>query len=208
MAIAIDLSNIGSISTYSDLLFEIRDMQDNSEYDVSAISRALRKVEALCNRELRTPDMETRAPLAIVDGAATLPDDCLAIRKIYRDAMIAQVGLNDQALASDAYTVEGNQVFFTAVPAPTTATLLYYAAIPPLTDNQATNWLLTKHSDLYVTGVRAWLADREGDAAVQVTQENKFAALLESIKSAAQSARYGGGPLVPHIVSQVRGARI
>lgn len=207
MAIAIDLSNIGSISTYSDLLFEIRDMQDNSEYDVSAISRALRKVEAYCNRELRTPDMETRATVEIVDGVAALPDDCLSIRKIYGDCVVPQSGLNDQALATNAYTIEANVVRFTAHPSQTLATILYYAAIPPLTDNQATNWLLTKHSDAYVAGALYHLNHREGDAGASSDYATEFLSIIESIKKAGQSARWGGGPLVPHIVSQVRGAR-
>lgn len=59
MSIAIQTYAPGAISSYPNLIAEIRDLMDDGDYSQEAIDRALRKAEAQFNRSLRTPEMST-----------------------------------------------------------------------------------------------------------------------------------------------------
>lgn len=217
MSIAIPTYAPGSITSYSELVTEIRDMMDDADYNQEAIDRALRKAEALFNRELRTPDMETRAVFTVSGDLTALPADFLEMRFIFVE------GMPDQPLASMspsgllatyygrsgcpmAYTLEGGNL--RVGPVGTAAVeMVYYQRILGLTDAQVSNWLLRKHPDLYVAGVLYHLARRERDEAGMAQAAQEVSTLMGSIQSAAQKARWGSAPLVTRGIAQVRGAR-
>ena len=217
MSIAIPTYAPGSITSYSELVTEIRDMMDDADYNQEAIDRALRKAEAEFNRTLRTPDMETRAVFTVSGELTALPVDFLEMRFIFVE------GMPDQPLASMspsgllatyygrsgcpmAYTLEGGNI--RVGPVGTAAVeMVYYQRILGLTDAQVSNWLLRKHPDLYVAGVLYHLARRERDEAGMAQAAQEVSTLMGSIQSAAQKARWGSAPLVTRGIQQVRGAR-
>lgn len=218
MSIAIPTYAPGSITTYSELVTEIRDMMDDADYSQEAIDRALRKAEAMFNRELRTTDMETRAVFTITDELTQLPADFVEMRFIFVE------GMPDQPLASMspagmlanyygrsgcpvAYTIEGNSIRVGPV-GKAAVEVNYYARIPTLTDAQVSNWLLRKHPDLYVAGALFYLYSRERDQEGKAQAGQEVSTLIDSIKGAAIRQRWGSAPLVPRGVSQVRGVRV
>lgn len=218
MSIAIPTYAPGSITTYSELVAEVRDMMDDADYSQEAIDRALRKAEAMFNRELRTTDMETRFVFTATSELSPLPEDFLEMRFMFVE------GMPDQPLSSmspagmlsnyygqsgcpRAYTIEGNTIRLGPV-GTAALEINYYARIPPLTDAQVSNWLLRKHPDLYVAGVLFYLARRERDADGEQRAAQEVSTLIDSIKGAAIRQRWGAAPLVPRGVTQVRGVRV
>lgn len=218
MSIAIPVYAPGAISTYSDFINEIQDLMDDDTYRSDVIDRAMRKAEAQFNRELRTLEMETRTVLNITSELTQLPADFLELRYIFQE------GSPDTPLSSMspagmlstysgvsgtpmAYTIEGNFIRVGPV-GNATLELVYYNAIPQLSDGQVSNWLLRKHPDLYIAGTMYWLAFRERDTEAMGNWAQLTGALMESIKRATTSARWGAAPLIPNGVRQVRGARV
>lgn len=217
MSIAIPTYAPGSITSYSELVTEIRDMMDDADYNQEAIDRALRKAEALFNRELRTPDMETRAVFTVSSDLTALPADFLEMRFIFVEGMPDQplASMSPAGLLSSyygrsgcpmAYLIEGQNL--RVGPVGTAAVeMLYYQRILGLTDAQVSNWLLRKHPDLYVAGALYYLYERERDETGMDKALNNVVGILESINSAAKKARWGSAPLVTRGIQQVRGAR-
>jgi len=218
MSIAIPTFAPGAISTYNELVTEIRDMMDDVDYSQEAIDRALRKAEAEFNRTLRTPDMETRVVFSITGELTQLPSDFLEMRFIFVE------GMPDQPLASMspagmlstyygrtgcpmAYTIEGNMIRVGPV-GDVAVEMVYYRRLDALSSGQVSNWLLVKHPDLYVAGALYHLARRERDEAGMAQAAQEVATLTEAIKVAAISQRWGAAPLIPTGIRQSRGARI
>lgn len=218
MSIAIPTFAPGAISSYAELVTEIRDMMDDADYSQESIDRALRKAEAEFNRTLRTPDMETRAVFTVTDELTALPADFLEMRFIFVE------GMPDQPLASMspagmlstyygragcpmAYTIEGSALRVGPV-GKAAVEMAYYRRIDPLSDAQVSNWLLRKHPDLYVAGVMYHLARRERDADGMAQAAQEVATLTDTIRRSALQARWGAAPLTPRGMGQVRGARI
>lgn len=218
MSIAIPTFAPGAISSYNDLIDEIRDLMDDADYNQVAIDRALRKAEAEFNRTLRTPEMETRALLTVVGEITSLPSDFLAMRFIFQE------GSPDRILKSmspagmlaayrgisgcpEAYTIEGRELRIGPV-GNANLEIVYYRPLPPLSDAQVSNWLLAKHPDLYVAGVMYHLARRERDSDGMAQAAQEVAALTQTIREQSQRERWGAAPLTPAGMRQVRGARI
>lgn len=218
MSIAIPTYAPGAISNYSELVVEIRDLMDDTDYSQQAIDRALRKAEAEFNRTLRTPDMERRVVLSITNELTPLPNDFLELRYIFSE------GAPDSPLKSmspagmlstyrgvngtpEAYTIEGGQLRVGPV-GTATLEMVYYRPVSALSDAQVSNWLLAKHPDLYVAGVMYHLARRERDADGMAQAAQEVATLTENIRQASHRNRWGAAPLIPAGVRQVRGARV
>lgn len=217
MAIVLSTYAPGAIATYSDLLDEIRDLMDDDNYDQAVIDRALRKAEAEFNRSLRAAEMEKRAMLTVAGELTALPADFLELRFIFQE------GSPDTPLRSmspagmlaihagvsgvpQAYAIEGREIRVGPV-GNATLELVYYAAVPALSDATQSNWLLSRHPDLYVSGALFHLARRERDAEGAAQAGQEVMALMQSINRSTQAARWGAAPLIPAGVQQVRGAR-
>lgn len=218
MAIVVDLSPAGSIASYSDLVTELRDLQDNAAYDGDAIDRAIRKAEAYFLRNLRLPEMELSVTLAVTNGAATLPADCRQVRAVIwlgtgREHPIEQMTPSGLAAAYGggsasypfAFAREGLDLRFAPV-CSGTARLLYYADLSPLSDANPTNWLLTAAPDLYIAGAQYYLCSRERDDAGAARALSEVGAIIAAMK--AEAADKAGGNLVPYAIAQVCGSRV
>lgn len=218
MAVAIPSYAPGAISTYTDVIAEIRDLMDDGDYDQTAIDRALRKAEAWYNRDLRTPEMEARTTIAVTDELTNLPDDFLELRFVFQDGSPDRplVSTSPQALVESyrgmagcpqAYAIEGRSIRVGPV-GKTTLVMVYYQRLTPISDAQPTNWLLMRHPDLYIAGVMYYLAVRERDNDGMAVALTQVETLIDSIKGAMQRNRWGSAPLVPTGMTQVRGARV
>lgn len=207
-----------SIATFSDLVAEIRDEMDDDGYSLDKIKRALTRAEAIFNRELRVPMMETQLTLAVTTEAQSLPADYLGLRAIYRDgdddvtlrstspaSLRMQYGGRAGTVA--AYAIEGQSIIFGPVGS-ATVKMLYYARIPALTAENPANWLLLSDPDLYLHQTLAILFAKTGDRERAADNLGVAMGMIEQLNNAGRKARYGAAPLSPILVTQVSGSRI
>lgn len=217
MAIVLDLVPQGSIDSYSKLVVELRDLQDNTAYDVGAIARAVRKAEAFFVRRLRLADMEVSSILPVLASTATLPSDCRELRAVIwrgagREYPLTQTSLAGLSSAYGGqsgaeplgYAREGNSLRFGPVTTGT-ARIVYFADLVPLTDEQPVNWLLQTAPDLYIAGAQYYLCRRERDVQGAGMALNEMDAIIDAINQ--EAAKKAGGNLIPHGITQVNSAR-
>lgn len=218
MAVVYDIAPEGAIDTYSDLVAELRDLQDNAAYDSAAIARAVRKAEAMFMRRLKSSAKEVTTTLAVTDATAALPDDCREIRAVVWlgtniERPLAQVSLAGLAASyggltascPEAYAREGDTLRFGPV-ADGTARLVYYGELLSLGDANPTNWLLQSAPDLYIAGTQYYLCRRERDDAGAQAALMEAEAIMAAINDEAASK--AGGNLIPYAITQVCGSRV
>jgi hypothetical protein len=216
--IAVQTSPESAITNIDDLIAEIRDEMDDDAYSESKIKRAITRAEGVFNRLLRTPLMETQVALTVAAEQTDLPLNFLQLRTIYEEASpdnplqsLSPAGLRKtyrgRSGSPCAYAIENRKLIVAPV-GEASLTVVYYAAIPHLTDNNPVNWLLDEHPDLYLHQCLAILFNKTGDidrAAINLGQANS---IIEQINRSARSNRYGAGPLSPTGLLQVPGTRV
>lgn len=206
------------ISNLTQLIDEIRDEMDDSGYPLEKIYRAIGRAEAMFNRQLRVPQMETQTDISIVNEVTDLPADFLQLRSVYQEGSpdspltsMSPAGLRKLFLGRSgppkAYALENMRIMVGPV-GDTLVTLLYYAKLPPLTDNNQSNWLLRDNPDLYLHQVLAILFAKIGDRERAADHLSVAVALIEQANTAGRKARWGAGPLTPKLVVQIPGSRI
>jgi hypothetical protein len=96
------------------------------------------------------------------------------------------------------------------VPPPSDTVLLtmdYYARLDPLSIYAPANWLLEQYPDAYLYGT-LYNAEIYLDNATRAAQwKGLVDEVVSRINKSARNDRYGAGPLVPSITTQVRGSR-
>ncbi len=219
MPIAIDTSPANAISDLNDLVIEVRDEMDDDAFAIDKIYRAIARAEAMFNRELRCPRMETEYDLSVTAEATDLPTDFLQLRTVYAEGSpdnpldtMSPAGLRQRYRGQtgervQAYAIENRRLLVGPV-GDATLTLVYYARIPSLTDSNPSNWLLDENPDLYLHQVLAILFNKIGDSERAAANATYAANLLGSINDAGKKNRWGAGPLVPRGMQQVYGARV
>jgi len=166
--------------------------------------RFLRLAEAKLNRVLRVAEMEVQGDLALIDGDGALPDDFLHVREVQlpNGAVLNAVAL--QKLAGTGgwprgYAIVGRKLSLRPKWTGNIA-LTYYAAIPPLTLQAPTNWLIEKAPDVYLYGVAEeiaiWSRNADQVAAAQSlrVQAMQGLSLLDERLRWGNSAISIGGP--------------
>lgn len=216
MALVINTAPVNAISTYSDLLAEIRDLTDNASYSEDAIGRAIAKAEAMFSRELRCEDMEISTALTVTAATATLPSDLRELRAViwvgdseYALSPMSLRGLADtyggeSASYPKAYAVEGLTLRFGPV-ASGTVRIVYHARLTPLTTESPENWLLRYAPDLYVAGVMFYISQRERDSEGVTFWQSQALGLMNSVQN--ESNRFTYQTMHPQGMTQVPGAR-
>lgn len=145
---------------------------------------------------------DTTVVLPIVGGKITLPADCLEAQFIrvnnYDTRQISLYG-GERYADEVVYTQIGRTYEFDGPDDISTATLIYRAEIPALTEAAPTNWLIEKFPEVYLHAVlgRAyrWLKDMESFALEEQSfQEAVALVTLDNIKgrSTANVTSYGG----------------
>lgn len=145
-----------ALANYSDLLAAVASWLNRSDL-TAVIPDMIALAEAEFNRTLRTMEMEGRAT-ATTGSAVAVPSDFIGLRSVFiNDAPLAYVSASDFfSLDVDSsgtpayYTIADGQFFFKPTPSSSTVEITYYQKIPALTASNTTNWLMTKHPDLYL----------------------------------------------------------
>lgn len=200
-----------AISTYAELKTAVADFLNRDDL-TSAIPTFISLAEAGLNRDLRHWRQQRRVSSVADERYEQLPSDFIRAESITISTSRGEKALefastaeisrrkianNDQAGEPVVFTYSAGQIEF--VPAPDDSyplTMVYYAALPTLSDTETSNWMLTLYPDIYLYGSLVhsapYLAD---DARIQV-----WAALYQSAIDAAtrdsDQALYSGSPLV------------
>jgi hypothetical protein len=154
-----------SITTYAQLQSAIASWLARSDL-TATIPDFITLFEAAANRRLRVRQMEATASLTPASGAAALPADYLAWRRLtWTGSNRVELAYVEPSYLQAAYpsspsdtprifTIEGASLKIRPVDG-TALEFLYYQKIPPLADGNPANWLLTAHPDLYLFGALA-----------------------------------------------------
>lgn len=218
MSIAFPTDTDNYISNLTQLIEEIREEMDDSGYALDKIYRAIGRAESVFNRLIRCPEMETEIDIAVTQEATDLPVDYLGLRAAYVEGSpdktlnsLSPAGLRYQyqgrSGAPTSYAIENRKLIVGPVGS-ASITLLYYAKLVPLTENNPTNWLLRDYPDLYLHQVLAILFGKTGDRERALDNLGLASALIEQVNNAGRKARWGSAPLSPVLVTQVPGSRI
>jgi hypothetical protein len=195
--------------TYSGLQASVADWLTGRTDLVGVIPDFIRLAEAKFNREIRAQEMVIRKTTTSAAEVVGLPADWLQTKNVELitsngpkkleyvtldhadDINYARTGL-----PTYAFTIVGGAIQL--VPAPTenqTVQLTYYQKIPALTDIAPTNWLLTKHPDLYLYGALLHAAPYlENDERVQLWG-TAVQATIDTLNGVADRAEFSGQPL-------------
>lgn len=197
-----------ALATYSDLLTAVGAWLNRTDL-TATIPDFIRLAESEFNRVLRTVEMEATTSLTVTSGAVAVPADFLGVRSLYianatLDYITPGEALEDASTGVPAYytIIEGQFIFRPSQS--TTATLYYSQSIPALTVSNTTNWLMTKHPDLYLF---ATLAQAEfygwNDPRLPIVKA-RVEEIIAQIAAGAEKERHGGRRLnIQHRVPQI-----
>jgi len=217
--VALSIGLVEPIGEFNTLVNTVRAWTNRDDLTDIQITEFIAIAEARFNRIIRHPEMEEIVTAMLTTGNNDLPDDFLAMRSIYLgtqelramtpSALIREYGTD--AGISVAYTIQGSgprKIRLGPQPSSdTSVTIVYYKKIIGVNENNADNWLLNEHPDLYLYGAllaaEAYLAN---DDRLPIWK-SAFDEALAEIDRSAQRDRYGAAPMVASSVPQVRGAR-
>lgn len=152
--------------TYAGLKTSVADFLNRADL-TATIPDYILLAEAQLNRRLRVSDMITSTTLTISTANTALPSDFLGMVSFELPAgsggPLRYVKPEElRAMRQTAYASTGVPIVWSVAglkletaPAPGQAyicTMLYFAQLPALTNSNTSNWLLTKHPDLYLYG--------------------------------------------------------
>lgn len=192
-----------AITTYAELQSAVADFL-NREDLTSVIPTFIALAEADLQQRVRHYQMEARTTLSLSGQYTDLPDDWVetirlsvgsdALELISQSELLDRGELtNDTAGQPRYYALTAGQLEVFPVPDDTyTATLIYTASIPALSDSNTSNWLLTAAPDAYLYGSlmqsAPYLAE---DARVGVWSALSERA-IQSLNAASTKAKYSG----------------
>jgi hypothetical protein len=151
-----------AITTYSELQAAVGNWLDHSLF-AARIPEFIALFEAAANRRLRVREQEAATALTPSSGAAALPADYLAWRRVtwtgsprvelqYVHPSYLQAAYPSTPSARPrVFSIEGSVLKIRPVDA-TALEFDYFQKIPALSAGAATNWLLAAHPDLYLFG--------------------------------------------------------
>lgn len=164
--------------------------------------------ERRLTRLLNVPEMEATTTLDASVATIDLPADFREAREITLDiaprAPIEPTSVGTLRLLfpsnrvgqPQAYAISGASLLIAPAPdAAYTIRLVYKQAIPALSDNNPTNWLLSKHPDLYVAAGLAMAEFRGWNDARLPMLKAWYDELIEEVNGAGARARHAGGPI-------------
>jgi hypothetical protein len=201
-----------ALATYTDLQATIADFLNRQDLAAS-IPNFIALAEAHFNRTLRTRDMHARVITSLQFQYTQLPDDYRQLRKDPRILGVPGgklVSVSEDALdelRDENLDATGTPKKFGILgdsievwPTPDTAYTMrisYYASIPSLTTSlSGTNWLMTKHPDLYLyTSLLQAAPYLKEDERIQIWDSGRQRA-LDEIMLEDQRSNYGGTPRV------------
>lgn len=186
-----------ALTNYTELVAAINGWLNRD--DMAAIAPDLIALaEAEFNRTLRTIEMEQRSTATLNGDALAVPDDFIGLRSISVDNTFF-----DQVSAQELFdiptttrlprkvAITDGQFFFRPAPDSGTVTINYYQKIPALTASNLTNWLMTKHPDLYLFAALAQAEFYNWNDARLPLVKARTEELMQQINDETQRIRYG-----------------
>jgi hypothetical protein len=138
-------------------------MREDDEVLIARLPYFIGRAEALFQRELFSPERETRATLIAAGGVVALPADFGGVRTVWIEAPVARVleAVTPSALRQHYpaaavgtprhFAIEGETMLLRPLaPEGRAIALSYIEGIRPLGPRQACNWLLGNYPDVYV----------------------------------------------------------
>ena len=154
------ITNYGQLKTAAANWLDRTDLEDR-------IPEFVTMAEAQFNREIRQPQMITRDDSFTIDGQyEAMPTDALEIQRIVLDQTpvitLQYITPNEISEKRSGLTGTGRPIYYSIVgenmefvrtpDSAYTASIMYYKRITALSADGDTNWLLTKHPDIYLYG--------------------------------------------------------
>ena len=190
-----------ALANYADLLAGVANWLNRADL-TDRIPEFIDLAESEFNRTLRAIEMEGRATATLTGDAIAVPADFIGVKSItYANTNLdfatpAELFEITTSGTPRYYTVSDGQFFFRPSPSDGVVTIAYYQAIPALTVTNTTNWLMTKHPDLYLFATCA-------QADVFVWNDERLplwkartVEIIDQINGATLKERYGGRRLI------------
>lgn len=165
-----------ALDTYANLKTSITDWTHRGDL-ADFVDDFIDLTEARLSRDLLVSQQEARATTTASTEYLALPSDCLSIRNIQintspvRELIYVTPAemdrLDDNGSTVTRYTIVGDEIQLNATSSDSLE-IAYYAKVPPLSDSNTTNWLLTSYPDVYLYGCIAeafkYASDDQGAA--------------------------------------------
>jgi hypothetical protein len=193
--------------TYADLQACLLAWVDDSSANINP-AECIGLAERRLSRLLNVPEMEATTTLDASQPTIDLPQDFREIRECTLDlsprAPLEPVGLANLRLLfpsnrvgqPQAYAICGSSLLIGPSPdSGYTIRLVYKQAIPALSDSNPTNWLLTKHPDLYVAASLAMAEFRGWNDARLPLLKAWYDELIDEVNATGLRARQASGPI-------------
>lgn len=195
------------INTRADLINAIGDYLDRDDLTTRSTT-FIQLAEKRLNRLLEDPDMEvTSTATAASSGLTALPTDFGEMVSVSTgDGALRAMGAAEFAALSQAsggrsrYFViqDGGIGFYPARPG-TGITMVYRRSLPPLTDANPLNWLLTRAPDIYLYGALL-------QASVFLVEDDRvamwkaaFDEAIAELKLDGARRKWGAGPIAARV---------
>lgn len=157
-----------AIGTYSELRSAVAGWL-NREDLTSRIFEFVSLAHSDINRKLRTQEMVTLLSATAAAATVDMPDDCEEVLYISLGddgttgdldlvslpELKKRYDLLPEAGPPSCYALAGQRIYFARWAESVAYALAYYASVPALVGDDDTNWLLTKHPDVYLYGALA-----------------------------------------------------
>ncbi len=190
---------------YSELKAMVADMVNRDDLTDAQLSAFVTLAEASINRTVRHPLMEKRATAVLVTPEYALPSDWVETVSVqsgndkYDLVSVAELAdLRAAYWGARVYCWGNNGIELHPAPTidvPVKITLTYIAAIPALSVESPTNWLLTQANDVYLYGALMHTAPfLQEDSRLQVWTA-LFASAVEDVNKSGRAARWSGSGL-------------
>jgi hypothetical protein len=205
-----------SIVDYASLQTSILSWLARDADTIIPVTDLITLAEAEMNRFLLTQNQLKTDSLTTIAGqqAYTLPADFLGImevkvtstspiwtlRPMSPDLLDTEYAFTADTDIPQNYSLYGGSIYFGPIPdAAYTIQLLYYGAIPALSNTNTTNWLLTRHPDAYLwTTLRHAEVFLGSDATDDRTSlfDQRSQVALQAIRNQDIRGKTGGSPVM------------
>lgn len=205
---------------YTALISGVVDYMGRGPTDVTTakIDGSIALLEAHINRTLRVADMETQTTSLTLTTSAltgslsvvTHPADWKAwknIKVVDTAPTDVEIGTQVNALADlnhefpgrprRAFVQNAGTELYPAPDADYAYRYVYYAKVPNLTSAAPTNWLLTKHPDVYFFGAMSYMSVYLYNDPRAGMWRSEFDRAIQEVKASDRDDKFSGNPLRP-----------
>lgn len=197
-----------SISTYTELQDAVANFLARTDLGTQ-IPDFIKLAEVRMSRELESRSQEKRATATLTanDEFISLPRDLREIREVklntspntvleYRSPTALDSEYGGGTGKPQAYSVVGEELKLRPIPdSGYSAEIIYIGEITPLSASNATNTILSRHPDAYLSGALVEAYTYLMDEQRAQIYDTKFSRAIEEIKRDEQRAHYGTGTL-------------